>query len=316
MIAWPMNLTDNSQRNKVPYYQYSRYLKDRFQEKVYKLPIKLNLTCPNRDGTCSRGGCIFCGEEGGSFENLGQRSVKDQLRENMAYMGSRYKAKKFIAYFQNFTNTYQPIEDFRKALKDCRMENIVGVNISTRPDFLGKEYLDSSAELLQGLDICYELGLQSVNNHTLEKINRGHGLAAFIQGVLDLKSYGFRVACHLIMDLPWDDLLDIEEAAKILNALEVDEVKLHSLYVVKGTKLDRMVQEGEVDLLSKRDYQDRVIHFLEHLNPNIVIQRIIGRAPKEATRFCNFGESWWKIRDEIIEEMNRRNIQQGSLYVR
>ena len=114
------------------------------------------------------------------------------------------------------------------------------------------------------------------------------------------------------MDLPWDDELDIIEAAKTLNALQVDEVKLHSLYVLKNTTLEKMLLNGEVALLNKETFQKRVILFLSHLDPNIVVQRIIGRAPKEASRFCNFGESWWKIRDEIIDQMNMQSIEQGS----
>ena len=310
-----MNLKDSSPlktKNKIPYNQYSDYLKNKYQERVYKLPIKLDLTCPNRDGTCSRGGCIFCGEEGGSFENLENLSVKDQLLQNMDYIGKRYKAKKFIAYFQNFTNTYQPLDQYVKALEDCRLENIVGVNISTRPDFLGEDYLKATQEICQGLDVCFELGLQSVNNQTLKKLNRGHQLSDFISGVLKLKDYGFRIAVHMIMDLPWDNDLDIIEGAKILNALGIDEVKLHSLYVLKNTPLEEMILKKEVDLLTKEDFQRRVILFLSYLNPSIVVQRIIGRAPKEACRFCNFGESWWKIRDEIIDKMNSKSIEQGS----
>ncbi|EGS30555.1 radical SAM protein, TIGR01212 family [Peptoniphilus sp. oral taxon 375 str. F0436] len=309
-----MSLKDNSQlkKNKVPYRQYSEYLKDKYGQKVYKLPVKLNLTCPNRDGTCAYGGCIFCGEEGGSFENLEQLSVRDQLLANMDYIGKRYHANKFIAYFQNFTNTYQPLESYQRALEDCRLANIVGVNISTRPDFLGEEYLLATERICQGLDVCFELGLQSVNNHTLQVLNRGHYLSDFIEGVLRLKKYPFRIGVHLIMDLPWDDELDIIEAAKILNALKVDEIKLHSLYVLKNTVLERMLLNKEVTLLNKEAFQKRVILFLSHLDPDIVVQRIIGRAPKEASRFCNFGESWWKIRDEIIDQMNMQSIEQGS----
>ena len=169
------------------YNVYSNYLKDRFGEKVYKLPIKLPLTCPNRDGCVGVGGCIFCGEEGGSFENLPSRiSVKDQVIKNKEYISKRYKANKFISYFQNFTNTYMPIEEFKKVIKESIVEDIVGISISTRPDCVNEEYLRFLSEIKEkyNLEITMEIGLQTVNYHTLYKINRGHTLAEFIDSVL------------------------------------------------------------------------------------------------------------------------------------
>ncbi|MBW4829318.1 MAG: TIGR01212 family radical SAM protein [Clostridiaceae bacterium] len=297
------------------YNVYSDYLKDRFGEKVYKLPIKLPLTCPNRDGCVGIGGCIFCGEEGGSFENLSSEiSVKEQVMKNKEYISKRYKANKFISYFQNFTNTYMPIEEFKKVVEESIVEDIVGISISTRPDSINEEYLQYLSEIKEryDLEITMEIGLQTVNYHTLYKINRGHTLAEFIDSILLCKKYGIRTCAHLILNLPWDDEKDVMECAKVISALRVDEVKLHALYILEGTTLGRMYNEGKISIISKDEYIERVILFLEYLNDNIIVQRIIGRAPEENSLFVNWNESWWKIRDSIVEEMEIRESYQGK----
>lgn len=293
---------------------YSKYLKDRFGEKTYKLPIKLPLTCPNRDGCVGTGGCIYCGEEGGSFENLSDTlSVKDQVEKNKGYIKKRYKAKKFISYFQNFTNTYMPLEDFKKYVEESIVEDVVGISISTRPDCVNDDYLEylSHVKNKYNQEVTIELGLQTANYHTLKKINRGHTLAELIDAVIRNKRYGIRTCVHLILNLPWDNMDDVIENAKILSALGVEEVKLHGLYIVEETELGQMYKDGEVSIISKKEYQERVITFLEYLDEDIVVQRIIGRAPEENSLFVNWDESWWKIRDEIVAEMEKRETKQG-----
>ncbi len=299
------------------YNTYSQYLVDKYGEKVYKLPINLPITCPNRDGTLSVGGCTFCGEEGGSFENQPNfLSVKEQLSKNKEYIGKKYNAKKFIAYFQNFSNTYLSLEDFKLFVNDAIIEDIVGISISTRPDCINDLYLEylNAIKKQYGIEIILELGLQTANYHSLQKINRGHGLAEFIDSVLRIKRYGLRVCTHLILNLPWDNITDTIESAKVISALGVDEVKLHSLYIVDGTVLGEQYKNNEIQLISKDDYMERVITFLEYLDPAIIIQRIIGRAPEENALFVNWNQSWWKIRDEIVSEMINRQSFQGKLF--
>lgn len=297
------------------YRVYSVYLKNKYGEKVYKLPINLPITCPNRDGSVGYGGCIFCGEVGAGFESLSNViPVREQILKNMAYIKKRYKANKFIAYFQNYTNTYMNLELFKNYIKEAILDDIVEIDISTRPDCISDEYLEFLKTIKNdyGINITIELGLQTVNYHTLKKINRGHTLAEFIDSVIRIKSFGFEICTHLILNLPWDTMEDVIENAKILSALSVDHVKLHSLYVVENTQLAKLYKEGRIQIISKEEYIFRVINFLEYLKSDIVVQRLIGRAPEENTIFVNWGTSWWKIKEEIINKMIELKTFQGK----
>ncbi|MEF3317484.1 TIGR01212 family radical SAM protein [Peptoniphilus grossensis] len=294
------------------YRKYSDFLREKFGEKVYKLPVKLDLTCPNRDGTCGVGGCIFCGEEGGSFEN-NFGSVRDQLLKNKELIKNKYKANKYIAYFQNFTNTYMPFEDFKRVIEESLIDGVVGISISTRPDYLPKRHLDYLEELNKNYFVTVEIGLQTPNYHSLKKLNRGHGLSEFIDAALKLKKRNLNVCTHIIIGLPWDDDLDILECAKILNVLGIDEVKIHALYILKDTALGKMYERGEIEPISLDDYKKKVILFLRNLKDDIIVERIIGRAPYENSLFCNWNTSWWKIRDDIINVMHENGYAQGDL---
>ncbi|KGG79469.1 TIGR01212 family radical SAM protein [Caloranaerobacter azorensis] len=297
------------------YRVYSVYLKNKYGEKVYKLPINLPITCPNRDGTVGYGGCIFCGEVGAGFESLSNMlSVREQILTNKAYIKKKYKANKFIAYFQNFTNTYMDISSFKKNINEAILDDIVEIDISTRPDCISDKYLEFLKKIKDdyGVNITIELGLQTVNYHTLKKINRGHTLAEFIDSVIRVKNFGFEICTHLILNLPWDTMDDVIENAKVLSALSVDQVKLHSLYIVENTPLAKLYRTGRIQMISKDEYIFRVIKFLEYLKPDIVIQRLIGRAPEENTLFVNWNTSWWKIKDEIIDRMIELKTFQGK----
>lgn len=297
------------------YYKFSDYLKNKYGQKVYKLPLNLPVTCPNRDGCVGVGGCIFCGEEGAGFETLPSvLSVEEQLRENKAYIGRNYGASRFIAYFQNYSNTYLPLSEFRKSMYEACQEDIVALYISTRPDCIADEYIEVLAGIREekNIDIVVELGLQTVNYHTLKKLNRGHGLAEFIDAVIRLKTKNIGVCAHYIVDLPWDDIEDVVEGARILTALGVDQVKCHSLYILEGTQLGEMYKKEEVSHISFDDFLERTVAFLENLGPDIVIQRLLGRAPEEQSLFCNFSMSWWKIKDLIEEKISSEGRFQGS----
>lgn len=297
------------------YRVYSDYLQKKYREKVYKIPVNLPLTCPNRDGSIGKDGCTFCAEAGAGFECLSSNiPVKEQLEQNIAYIGQKYGAQKFIAYFQNYTNTYLPFEDFKKAITDALRDDVVGISISTRPDSINDKHLEflSMVKETYQVDISIELGFQSANYRTLRKINRGHTLAEFIDAVTRIRKYDFDIVAHVILNLPYDDMEDVIESAKILSALNIDAVKIHSLYIAKGTKMAEQYLNNEFDLKTVDDYVEKVGMFLAYLNENIVVQRLVARAPEEDTLFCNYGISWWKIKDMIDEHLEKNDLVQGQ----
>ena len=299
------------------YRMISAFYKERYGEKAYKIPVALPLTCPNRDGSAGVGGCTFCGEIGAGYENRpASMTVKQQIDETVVHIAKKYKAYKYIPYFQNFSNTYLPPEKFHHYVEEACLEHVVGIAIATRPDCVHDAYLDILKDIQNkyGIDIYVELGLQSVNYHTLQKVNRGHTMAEFIDAVLRIKRYGFEVCAHMILNLPWDTMDDVIEGAKTLSALQVDQVKLHALYLVKNTKMARDYEAGEFTLISAEEYARRVVEFLRYLDPKIVLQRLVGRAPEENTIFTNWSMGWWRVQDLIDQIMEDEDISQGSSY--
>ena len=282
---------------------------------MYKLPVNLPVTCPNRDGTKGTGGCVFCAGVGTGFEAPDNRlSVKEQLLQNKAYMGEKYHAKKFIAYFQNYTNTYLPVAEFRKCLEEAILSDVVEISVSTRPDCLGEEYIEELCRMREkGVSVSVELGLQSANDETLRIIRRGHTVADFTDAVRRLRRRGIPVCAHIIVNLPWDTAEDVISAARLLNELGVEGVKVHSLYIVKGTTLADWYERGEVSMIPYEEYKERTISFLEHLSPDVVIHRLCGRAPEEMTLFENYGRSWRWVHDDIVRTMEEEGRYQGKM---
>ncbi len=304
-------------QKKARYRVYSEYLKEKYGEKVYKLPINLPLTCPNRDGTLGEVGCAFCGDEAAGFESLSnQLSVKEQLIKNKDYIRENYRANKFIAYFQNFTNTYLPLDEFRQNLFDACIEDIVEIDISTRPDCIHNAYLERLAEVKEanGVEIGIELGLQTVNYHTLRSLQRGHTLAEFIDAVLQIKKFGFEICAHIILNLPSDTIEDAIECAKILSAFGIEHVKIHSLYIVKDTLLAEAYNRGELEMITMEEYIERVIAFLEYLDPSIAIGRFLARAPKHRTLFCNWDHHWAQVKAKMDKRLEKLDTYQGRKF--
>ena len=294
------------------YNMYSSYLKDKYKQKVYKIPINLPVSCPNRkDGL---GGCTYCSDIAVGYEMLSNdMSVSSQLTKNIDYIGKKYKTEKFVAYFQNFTNTYLNLDDFARYMNDAVRDDVVEIAVSTRPDCVNDNYLDILAQIKErySINICIELGLQSVNYHTLKLINRGHSLAEYIDAMIRIKKYDFEVSTHMILNLPYDTLHDVIEGAKIISALKSDFVKMHSLYIAKNTVMEKEYRDGKLNVGTIEDYVQRAGEFIAYLSKDIVIQRLVGRAPKEDTVFCNYDTSWWKIKDMIDEYLISNNLSQG-----
>lgn len=294
------------------YKTYSQFLQKQYGEKVYKLPINLDITCPNRlDGQ----GCSFCAEVGTGFEAMSSEfTVTKQLSDTKIKIEKKYHAHKFIAYFQNYTNTFMPLKQFELyMIEAASFPDIVEISISTRPDCISDDYLQilQTIKDTYGVQITIELGLQTVNYHTLETINRGHGLGEFIDAVLRIFPYKFCVCTHMILNLPGDNMLDAKESARFLSALPIHIIKLHSLYIPKNTLLYTQYKNGKITLCTKTEYLDRLTEFIALVRNDMIIERLFSRVPEEFAEFSNWGISWWKLRDEFEELMEEKGYIQG-----
>lgn len=294
------------------YNTYSAHLKKRFGEKVYKLPVNLPVTCPNRiEGR----GCSFCAGVGTGFEAMSDTvPVRDQLKKTKQKIGKRYGAKKFLAYFQNYTNTFLSLPDFKAyVLEALEVEDIIGISVSTRPDCIRVDYLQFLKEAVQdrGFAVTIELGLQTVNYHTLIDINRGHTLAEYLNAVLLAAPFGFEICTHVILNLPGDTLEDAVETARVISALPVDVIKAHSLYIPKNSVMYEEYGDGEISLCTKEEYIERLTEFVANVREDMVIERLFSRVPEEDAVFSNWGVSWWKLKDLFDEEMERKGYVQG-----
>lgn len=294
------------------YYSYSEYLKEKYGQKVYKLPVNLPVSCPNRK---EGAGCSFCADEGTGFEAAdSMETVSGQLKSSREKVEKRYHAKRFIAYFQNYTNTFLPLEQLMAYMRETgNVDNIVEICLSTRPDCIRRDYLEAMADFREktGIQVSLELGLQTVNYHTLRAVNRGHGLAEFLDAVLTIAPYHFPVCVHMILNLPGDTMEDAKEAAKILSALPVSMVKLHSLYIPKKSVLYQEYRNGRISICSKEEYLERLAEFIALLRPDIAVERLFARIPEKDSAFCNWGHSWWKLMDEWKALMEEKQYVQG-----
>jgi len=264
------------------YRSYKAYLRGIFGERVQKIPLDAGFSCPNRDGTISRGGCIYCGRRGSGSGALILRgeSLEAQVLKGMVWARKRYGASRFIAYFQSFTNTYGPLPLLRdlydRALKH---EGVVGLSVGTRPDCVDKEVLGLLASYCEHFLVWLELGLQSAHDATLVKINRGHDVACFDRAVAEAHAAGLSVCAHVILGLPGESRERMMETASHLGAAGVEGVKIHSLYVTKDTVLAEMHERGEYRCLEREEYVGLLVDFLERLPPEMVIQRLTGDPP-------------------------------------
>ena len=260
------------------YYDLNTYFRNRYGQRVHKISIDAGLNCPNRDGTIGIGGCIFCNAKGSGTGNLAKGlSVTKQLEESKAPVIKRFKARRFIAYFQSFTNTYAPFDELKKLYDEAlSVPDVIGLAIGTRPDCISEQILDLLQSYAQDYLIWIEYGLQSAHDASLASINRGHDVAAFEKAVYATADRGIRISAHIILGLPGETHDQMRETADYVARLPIDGVKLHLLYIVKGTRLDERYQSGQYRCLERDEYIDLVCDVLERLPEKMVIQRLTG----------------------------------------
>ena len=260
------------------YNAFSDFLRQKFGAKVYKVTIDAGFSCPNRDGTLSDKGCLFC-DESGSFSQThsGLLSIPEQIESEMEFLSKRFKAEKYMSYFQAYSNTYKPVKELEKIYKQSlEHPDIVGISIGTRPDCIDDEKLSLINSFTPDYYTWIEYGLQTANDKTLKKINRGHDYDCFLRAYEKTRKYsGINICVHVIMNL-FETYEEMMYTAKKVAELEPDGVKIHMLCVLENTKLEKIYNQGKLKLMTEDEYVSVVCDFLEQLPPTTTIHRLAG----------------------------------------
>ncbi len=298
------------------YNQFSEYLKEKLKYKIYKVTLDAGFSCPNRDGTISHGGCIFC-DDGGSFSKSHDTAVplKQQLYGGIETLKRRFKAQKFLSYLQAYSNTYKQVDELKNIYdKALDHPDVLGLCIGTRPDCVDGKKLDLIGTYTQTHHIWIEYGLQSIHNKTLEYINRGHDYACFEKAFFETKKRGINVCAHVIMGLPNETYDDMMATAKKLAELKIDGVKIHMLCVLQNSELYRRHQITPVKFMSEMEYVNIVCDFLEFLPPTTTIHRLAGNGLMVEMYEPRWLQKKFEVLNKIDREFIRRDSFQGAKY--
>lgn len=297
------------------YRHLNTFLKNKFGERTLKICINGNFTCPNRDGMYGTGGCIFCSEKGSGDHILGNDNISKQV-ENYFKSYKAKRANKFIAYFQNFTNTYDTISNLKEKYDAALIDNrIVGLAIATRPDCINEDIANLLKSYSNKYYVSVELGLQTSSDKTGKLINRCYSSKTFTDAVNLLNKYNIYVVVHIIVGLPGETRYDLENTVKFLNNHNIQGIKIHSCYVIENTVLAKMYKNNQYSPISLEEYLESLVYIISHINPQIVIHRISGDAPKELLLApeWNLHKKW--VLNGLDKILREKNLSQGIYYI-
>ena len=299
------------------YNTLNHYFRHRFNTKIFKIALNGDFSCPNRDGVFSSEGCIFCSESGsGDFAGNKESSLEIQFNEIKSMMHKKWEDGKYIVYFQANSNTYGPIEKLRNLYYNALSldENIVGINIGTRADCFSPKIYDLLEELNQKTYLTIELGLQSAHLKTLKLINRGHDVYTFTQTVKELRKRDIDVVVHIINGLPGENEQMMLETIDYCNSLDIQGIKIHMLYILKNTPLERYYLNHPFHILSLKEYVDITIKQLRKLKENIIIHRTTGDPPRDLLIEPEWTLKKFIVNNEIDKFMRKNQFYQGDLH--
>ena len=297
-------------------YMLNDFLKEKFNEKIYKVSLDGDFTCPNRDGKVSRGGCIFCSENGsGDFTATKLKSIHAQIEEQIDLVSKKYKGDKYIAYFQNFINTYAEVSYLRKIYQEALShEKIVGLAIATRPDCLEDDVLELLAELNKKTFLWVELGLQTLNDDVAKYFNRAYETEIYKEASEKLNRLNIKFVTHIIIGLPKEENDDYLKTAIFAQNCGTWGIKLHLMYVVKNTPLEKLYLNGDLKVNTKEEYVEKVVNVLENISSEIVVHRLTGDGDRETLVAPLWSIKKIDVLNSIHKELKRRNTYQGKLY--
>jgi uncharacterized protein len=303
-------------KNRKRYYDFKSFLVNRFGCKVYKLQIDAGFTCPNRDGKVAVGGCAYCDGRGSIIRQQGPLpSVAEQINSGKALYRNLRGAAKFIAYFQTFTNTYAPAEKLRELYGEAlEQQDVIGLSIGTRPDCVDDEILCMLEDCAKRSHVWIEYGLQSIHDRTLQRMNRGHDAATFMEAVRRTAGRGLFICTHIIVGLPGETREQMLETARTIATLPIDGIKIHSLLALRGTEVGRLCEEGAITLPGKDDYVATVCDILEILPSSMVIQRLTAEGYRDIFIGPDWAANKLKVLNAIDRELEKRDTWQGAKY--
>ena len=298
------------------YHTLNYFYKTKFNTKVSKISLNGGFSCPNKDGTKGRGGCIYCSNSGsGDFAGNPKDSIKKQFEDIKNIMNNKWQNTKYIAYFQANTNTYASVDKLKELYEEAlKQDNVIGLNIATRSDSIEDDCLEYLKELNKRTYLTIELGLQTIKEETIKLINRGDTLEDFINCVNKLRKENINVVVHIINGLPYETKEDMINTVKFLSKLDIQGIKIHMLHIIKGTKLEELYNKEHFHVLTKEEYIDIVCDQLEYLNENIVINRITGDPVKEDLIEPKWLLKKFVVLNDIDKEMKKRDIYQGDKF--
>lgn len=305
---------DNSMR----YNDFVGFLAGEFPFKVQKISVNAGFTCPNRDGTKGFGGCTYCNNQ--TFNPAycrDDRSVTMQLEEGKRFFARKYPQMKYLAYFQAYTNTYGELELLKRMYEEAlAVEGVVGLVIGTRPDCMPDSLLDYLEEVNRRTFLLVEYGIESADDRTLERINRGHSFACTEDAVRRTAARGIRTGGHVILGLPGESREDLIKQAERLSELPLTTLKMHQLQLIRGTRMahEYALHPEEFHLFSADEYIDLVIDYVEHLRPDLILERFVSQSPRELLIAPDWGLKNHEFTDRVKKRMKERDAWQGKAY--
>ena len=307
--------------NKVntPYYNdYGTWIRRQFEFRVQKISIDAGFTCPNRDGRISTGGCIYCDNRTFNPSYCQRRlSVSNQLAEGKQFFARKYPDMKYLAYFQAFTNTYAPIAQLKELYEEAlQVEDIVGIVIGTRPDCVSDELLDYLAELNERTFVLVEYGIESTNNDTLLRINRGHSFEQSVSALERTHQRGLLTGAHIILGLPGEDAAESLRQAPILSQLPIDILKIHQMQIIRGTRLAEEYEREPFHIYTVDEYIELIAQYIQRLRPDMVLERFVSQSPKELLIAPHWGLKNYEFTNKLVNYLKAKDIHQGQLFLR
>ena len=309
---------DLNKVNTPHYNDYGTWIRRQFPYRVQKISIDAGFTCPNRDGRISTGGCIYCDNRTFNPSYCQRRhSVTQQLEEGKRFFAHKYPDMKYLAYFQAFTNTYAPLAQLKALYEEAlQVEDIVGIVIGTRPDCVSDELLDYLATLNQRTFVLVEYGVESANNDTLLRINRGHSFEQSCDAIKRTKQRGLLAGAHIILGLPGEDAAESLHQASVISSLPIDILKIHQMQIIRGTRLADEYAATPFHIYTVDEYIQLIAEYIQRLRPDLILERFVSQSRKELLIAPHWGLKNYEFTNLLVNYLKQNKIYQGQFFLK